>query len=423
MTRLLSRRTVRVRLALLYAGIFLLLGTALIAVIVLATKSNPTVVTATPKPNLVVPGGPKAPTPPTLHVRPGRGGSTVVVTPGRGRSSIHITLPADALVQQHAADVNRLVVVAWIVLALTALVSIPLGWFAAGRMLRPVREITRRTRSISAGNLHERLALEGPRDEFTELGETLDDLFARLQTSFEAQRRFVANASHELRTPLTVERTLLQVALADPNASAATLRATCEELLAAGREQEALLEAMLTLAASESGIVQREPLDLAEVAAHVLDKPRTEIDAGGLSVTSDLNSAATTGDPDLLERMLANLVDNAVQHNIPAGTVHVHTGIEDGRPFAEVANSGLMIAPAEVPVLFEPFRRMGRQRVGDSGHQGLGLSIVRAIATAHGGTVEATPGSNGGLTVVVRLPVPDPAPDLPVDGEHEPDES
>jgi signal transduction histidine kinase len=423
MTHLLGRRTVRVRLALLYAGIFLLLGTAVIAVIVLATKSNPPVVTATPNPNFVVPGVPTVPTVPSVHVRPGRGGPTVVIRPGRGLRSIRVSPPADALVAQHTADVNRLLVVAWIVLALTALVSIPLGWFAAGRMLRPVREITRRTRSISAGNLHERLALEGPRDEFTELGATLDDLFARLQTSFEAQRRFVANASHELRTPLTVERTLLQVALADPNASAATLRATCEELLAAGREQEALLEAMLTLAASESGIVQREPVDLAEVAAHVLAKPRAEIDAGGLSVTSDLNSAATTGDPDLLERMLANLVDNAVQHNIPAGTVRIRTGIDEGRPFAEVANSGVVIAPVEVPVLFEPFRRMGTQRVGDSGHQGLGLSIVRAIATAHGGTVDATPGSNGGLTVVVRLPAPDPAADVPVQDEGEPDES
>jgi len=398
MTELLSRRPVRVRLALLYAGIFLLLGTAVIALIVLATRSNPPVVTATPNPFSTQRSSQALP--PRL----------------RSGGVIRIQVPAtSALLQQHEADVNRLLVVAWIVLALTAIVSIPLGWFAAGRMLRPVREITRRTRSISAGNLHERLALDGPRDEFTELGNTLDALFARLQRSFDAQRRFVANASHELRTPLTVERTLLQVALADPNASAATLRATCEELLAAGRDQERLLEAMLTLAASESGIERREPVDLADVAARVLAKPRAEIDAGGLSVASDLSPAAITGDPDLLERMLANLVDNGVQHNIPAGTVHVRTGVADERPFAEVTNSGVVIAPEEVPVLFEPFRRFGQQRVGDSGHQGLGLSIVRAIANAHGAAIDASPGPNGGLSIVVRFPPPAALPELPAE--------
>ena len=410
MTRLLSRRTVRVRLALLYAAIFLVLGTIMIAVIVLATRTATTVVTATPTRTFAVHGS--GPVPP----RPTKPGSA----PKPGVTSIHITPSVDELLQQHAADVNKLVVVAWVVLALTALVSIPLGWFAAGRMLRPIREITRRTRSISAGSLNERLALTGPPDEFTELGATLDDLFSRLQRSFDAQRRFVANASHELRTPLTVERTLLQVALADPNASAATLRATCEELLAAGRDQERLLEAMLTLAASETGVGERKPVDLADVAAGVLATPRSEIDAGGLSVTSELRPAATTGDSDLLERMLANLVDNAVQHNIPAGTVQVRTGVRDGRPFAEVTNSGLMIAPDEVPILFEPFRRLGQQRVGDSGRQGLGLSIVRAIANAHGATVDASPGRNGGLAIVVTFPAPDPAAELPVEDEPAP---
>ena len=151
-------------------------------------------------------------------------------------------------------------------LLLTALAALPLGWFASGRMLRPLREITARARTISAGNLHERLALSGARDEFTELGETLDELLARLEASFDAQRRFVANASHELRTPLTVERTLLQVALADPNASAETLRATCEELLATGRDQERLIEALLTLASSERGLERREPTDIGALA-------------------------------------------------------------------------------------------------------------------------------------------------------------
>ena len=379
--RSLARRSVRVRLALIFAFIFLLLGTVLIAVIVFGTRTAGTVASAVPAPQL-------------LLRRTSAAGQVIRIT------------PVDAVTLQHSADIARLLLVAWLVLALTALISIPLGWFAAGRMLRPVREITRRARLISAGNLHERLALPGPPDEFTELGATLDELLARLQTSFEAQRRFVANASHELRTPLTVERTLLQVALADPDVTAATLRATCEELLAAGRDQERLLDAMLTLAGSESGIERRESVDLARVAANVLAKPRAEVDASALNVGSDLSAASVTGDPDLLERLMANLIDNAAQHNIPAGTVHVRTGVQGGRPFVEVTNSGLVIAPGEIPVLFEPFRRLGQQRVGgDNGRQGLGLSIVRAIADAHGATVDATPGPNGGLTVLVSFPV------------------
>jgi len=396
MSRLLSRRTVRVRLALIYAGLFLLLGTVLIAVILLVANSPTTVAVSS-----------------SAHPTPLQ---RIVVNPRPHGQAIRVEpLVPNVAVQQHAADRSRLLLVVWIVLALTALVSIPLGWFAAGRMLRPVREITGRARLISAGNLHERLELEGPSDEFTELGDTLDDLLARLQASFDAQRRFVANASHELRTPLTVERTLLQVALADPNASAATLRATCEELLAAGRDQERLLDAMLTLTASESGIARRVPVDLATVAARVLAKPRPEVDAGGLHVGGELAPAATSGDPDLLERMIANLVDNAVHHNLSGGAVDVHTGVDEwGWPFVEVSNSGVVIAPVEVPGLFEPFRRLGQQRVGgDNGRQGLGLSIVRAIADAHDATIQAEPGPNGGLTILIRFPAPARAAKLP----------
>ena len=165
--------------------------------------------------------------------------------------------------QQHTADVDRLLAASWVTLALTAAASALLGWFAAGRVLRPLRQMTLTTRTISAGNLHERLALAGPDDEFKQLGDTIDELLARLERSFAAQRRFVANAAHELRTPLTFERTLVQVALADPNASADRLRATCEELLASGRDQERLLDALLTLATSERGLERREPVDLA----------------------------------------------------------------------------------------------------------------------------------------------------------------
>ena len=171
--------------------------------------------------------------------------------------------------------------------------------------------------------------LDGPADEFTELGATLNDLLARLEASFDAQRRFVANASHELRTPLTVERTLLQVALADPNATAATLRATCEELLASGRDHERLLEAMLTLASSERGLEHHEPADLATLAEEVLEMPRPRARAQQLTLSTDLQPAMTYGDPALIERLISNLVDNAVRHNVPGGHVEIRTAQTD----------------------------------------------------------------------------------------------
>jgi signal transduction histidine kinase len=364
----------RVRLALIYSGLFLALGTALIVVIVLAQRTGSTVSVAK-----------------SIH---GAGGS-VSVTP-------QVIGVPNFVSAQHNADLARLIVVCWIVLALTAAASFPIGWFASGRMLRPLREITARARTISAGNLHERLALPGRRDEFTELGETLDELLARLQAAFDAQRRFVANASHELRTPLTVERTLLQVALADPNASAATLRATCEELLAAGRDQERLIEALLTLASSERGLEQHERVDLGAITARVLERPRPELERHRLELVAELEPALTDGDPDLIERLISNLVDNALRHNVDGGDVHVSTRAEGDRAVLVVENTGQLIAPEEIQTMFEPFRRLGPPRTGsETGQHGLGLSIVRAIVQAHGAQLTAQPRAGGGLTMTV----------------------
>ena len=271
-------------------------------------------------------------------------------------------------------------------------------------MLRPLRQITARARTISAGNLHERLAITGERDEFTELGDTLDDLLGRLEASFDAQRRFVANASHELRTPLTVERTLLQVALADPNASAATLRAACEELLANGRDQERLIEALLTLASSERGLDRRERADLGALAARVLERPRAELEQHRIELEAHLESAITEGDQDLIKRLITNLVDNAVIHNLEGGRVDVITRTQDDRALLIVENTGLLIAPDEIETMFEPFRRLGRPRTGSAaGQHGLGLSIVRAIAEAHHAAIDARPRPGGGLSVTVAF--------------------
>jgi signal transduction histidine kinase len=292
-------------------------------------------------------------------------------------------------------------------MAVTAVAAAVLGWFASGRVLRPLREITATARTISAGNLHRRLALAGPEDEIRQLGDTLDELLSRLEASFEAQRRFVANASHELRTPLAVERTVLQVALADPNASAATLRAACEELLASGREHERLLEALLTLASSDRGLERREVVDLGELAGGVLEQARPEIDRRALQLIASIHPAPTTGDRALLERLVANLIDNALLHNDDRGRVEVGTATISGVAQLSVTNTGPTIPGAELERLFEPFQRLGENRAADAdGHFGLGLSIVRAIAAAHGAAFTAQPLGGGGLVVTVRFEEP-----------------
>jgi signal transduction histidine kinase len=237
--------------------------------------------------------------------------------------------------------------------------SLILGWLVAGRNLRPLRAIIATSREISARNLHSRLRLTGPRDEFLELGETLDGLFGRLEASFESQRRFVANASHELRTPLAAERTLLQVALADPAASEDSLRATCREVLELGGQQERLLAALLTLASSEGGIERWSRFDLAELARRTLAGRA----ADGITVEAALGPAATTGDELLAESLVANLVDNALRHNVPGGSMTVSTAISDGRAVLLVSNTGPVIAAHDVDRLFQPFQRLHGERL------------------------------------------------------------
>jgi signal transduction histidine kinase len=294
---------------------------------------------------------------------------------------------------------DRMVGAAVIGLAAMVVVSVVAGWLVAGRFLRPLWTITATARDISASNLHRRLELEraGRKDEFTLLAATLDDLFARLEAAFESQRRFVANAAHELRTPLTAERTLLQVALADPDATVDSLRAACGEVLTLGRAQERLIDALLTLATSERGLEHREPVDLAAIAGEV---------ARSRAATA-LGPADTTGDPRLVEILVSNLVDNAVRYNVPGGRVDVTTSAADGQALLRVSNTGPVVPPGEVERLFEPFQRLGGQRLGGerlAGGHGLGLAIVRAVATAHGATVTADPRPDGGLTVEVRFP-------------------
>jgi signal transduction histidine kinase len=307
---------------------------------------------------------------------------------------------------QRAADSHQLVVNSGIALAIAAVLAVLAGWLVAGRMLRPIRTITRTARKISSTSLHERLALDGPQDELKELGDTLDSLFARLEAAFEAQRHFVANASHELRTPLTAERTLLQVALDDPCTTSAAWRSTAREVLASSDEQARLIEALLTLASSESGLNEREPVDLAATVTATLAGLASETGRLGIRIDAVTETAPLDGDRLLTERLVANLLTNAIRHNLADGRVEVSTGVKEGRAVLTVTNTGPPVPSADIDRLFQPFQRLDRRRATFKDGHGLGLSIVRAIATTHDATVAAHPRPDGGLCVLVVFPQP-----------------
>jgi signal transduction histidine kinase len=289
-------------------------------------------------------------------------------------------------------------------LVVLVLLSVAVGWLLAGRLLRPVRVITADARDISASNLSRRLRTGRSDDEFTRLGDTLNELFARLEASFQAQRHFVANASHELRTPLTAERTLLQVALADPGADAATLRDACEQVLALGARTEHLIDALLTLATGERGIEQPAPLDLAGLAAHVVETRAEAARRHRVRLDATLDPAPAMGDLRLAESLIANLTDNALRYNVPGGWAEVTTATRDGRAIVSVRNTGQEVPLAELNRLFLPFQRMGTERANHQAGHGLGLAIVRAIADAHGASLTATARTGGGLEVAVIFP-------------------
>ena len=305
---------------------------------------------------------------------------------------------------QSDAALHQLLINSAIALAIMAIISIWLGWVIAGRALRPLRMITNAARDISANNLHQRLNLQGPDDELKQLGTTFDDLLGRLEGAFDAQRQFVANASHELRTPLTLERTLIEVALADPEADTESLRRTCRQVLAVGEQQERLIEALLTLSRSQRGLDVHEPVDLAAIAASAVGA----VDRSGLRVVDAVEPARTTGDARLVERLVANLISNAVCHNEPGGYLSVSTETMGDRAVLTVTNSGPKISPAELPRLFRPFQRLNVGSTGDTLGLGLGLSIVDAVARAHGATIDAVAGEDGGLRIEVAFPAAQP---------------
>ncbi len=391
----LPRRTARLRLTLLYGSLFTVCGAGLLGftfwLFYRATAGKQLLPpAATKNVQVAMPPGRSSPPPaPCRHVHPSRLAQCVEGL-GEGRA--------------HAFDLHALLEQSGIALVVMAVLAFALGWLVAGRVLRPLRSITATARAISATSLHERLALAGPDDEFKELADTLDGLFARLEASFTAQRNFVASAAHELRTPLTLDKTLLQVALRNPRSTAERWRATGAELLESGLQQERILEALLTLATSEAGIGQHQPADLAKVATACLESAAAEAGRRGLHVETSLGPAPMLGDPDLITRLVANLMDNAVRHNVPGGTVEVSTAQRDGQAVLTVANGGPVIPPGEIGRLMQPFQRLATARSSDGDGHGLGLPIVRAIAAAHGAALATRARRGGGMHVQVSFP-------------------
>ncbi len=403
----LPRYTIRLRLAILYGGVFLISGTLLLALIFLTVRysTHGTVVSAQGAVARLVERH-------SVQVAPP--GATLSVVPEslairHARAQAH-QLGAVA-VNVNNSDLHQLLIWSFFAMAIMAIASMGLGWLIAGRVLRPLRTITTAARDISATNLHQRLALDGPDDEFKELGDTFDGLLARLDASFQSQRQFVANASHELRTPLARLKTLVQVALADPNASVESLRATHERVLASEDQLEGLIEALLSLASSERALDRREPVDLATVTGEVIAGRQPEIERRGLRLDATLDAARAEGNTQLLERLVANLVDNAITHNLAGGRIDVMTATEAGQAILSVANDGPVIQPEELERLQRPFQRLGAERITQGGGHGLGLSIVHAIATAHGAAVSTRAQPDGGLDVEVRFPVRSPRTD------------
>ncbi|MFD8600586.1 histidine kinase [Streptomyces sp. TSRI0445] len=393
----LPHSTIRTRIALVYGGVFLVLGTALLATVNLASRAGT-----------------------ETEARAIASTAVVVVPPGYTVNGPFIARsstgsPTAYELTDHVSDAAGKQLLNWSFAALLVMTAgaVGVGWWIAGRVLRPVHAMTAKARRLSEKTLHERIASSGPDDELKELGETLDALLGRLEKAFDSQRRFIANASHELRTPLATQRAAIQIGLDDP--SPEDLVRTRQTLLDTNRRSERLIEGLLVLARSERGLAtdEREVVRLDHVVREETARypaARSEgAGGGGPEVNVSVAACSVRGNRLLLAQLVANLLANAVTYNVPGGSVQVALSKEGA---LLVCNTGPVVSEADVAGFFEPFRRgEGRDRMGPG--SGLGLSIVRSIAVAHGGTVTAVPGpEGGGLAVTVRLPVdqaPEPA--------------
>jgi signal transduction histidine kinase len=386
------RPTIRIRLTVLYGGMFLIAGVLLLWIIYLlaaqAIRQGAELpfklITATIQPV-------NCPALPSGDQR---------VTPSEFNTALSSCM-------QHQRDIalNTLLKRSLLALIGLAVVAFAFGYVMAGRVLAPLGRITRTARSVVSTDLKRRIELDGPDDELKELADTFDEMLDRLERSFDAQRRFVANASHELRTPLAINRTLLEVQLSDPGVSV-DLQQLGKTLLATNERSEQLVEGLLLLARSDNEIVDRKPVDLAEAASQALEQTRGEADAKGVALRSSLAPAVVQGNGVLLERIALNLVQNAVRYNVPeGGWVTVDTVVQSGGALLIVSNTGPVVPAYEIDNLFEPFRRLRTERTGSDKGVGLGLSIARSVARAHGGVISAEPREGGGLVMRVAIPM------------------
>lgn len=379
--------TIRTRLSLLYAGAFLVASLVLIAFIYLFLGQ-------------VIDQ--------QFMIRTAPGTPPLGETPGEISQTQRIV---DVMIRRARSDTLQTMLIASGVIALVmTVIAGAIGWLVAGQALQPLRDITATARRVADRSLHERIALTGPRDEITDLADTLDAMLERLDRSFDGQRRFIANASHELRTPLTITRTLLEVALLDSRENE-KVRQLATTLLAVNQRHEKLTDGLLTLASSEQHARNLAPVDLGEIARHLASELRPLAESAGVRVETDLRPGIVAGDAFMLERLVQNLIENAIQYNLPAdGWVRVRTGMAGEEVELTVDNTGPMVPAHDVPGLFEPFRRLAAtERLAGGGRAsivrgaGLGLSIVRSVAQAHGGDVTATPRAGGGLSVRLLL--------------------
>jgi len=382
------RPTIRIRLTLLYGGMFLIAGILLLSIIYLLAAQALNVGSELP-----------------FKIVEGKVTSDICNLPDQA-SPAEFNNAMNACVneqRQHALD--NLLSRSLLALLGLAVIAFAFGYAMAGRVLSPLGRITRTARAVAGSDLSRRIELDGPDDELKELADTFDDMLERLQRAFTAQQRFVGNASHELRTPLAINRTLLEVHLSDPNAPV-ELQQLGKTLLATNERSEQLVEGLLLLARSDNQIIERKPVDLAEVATQAIDQVHAEADAKGVQIRGKREPAVVQGNGVLLERIALNLVQNAVRYNVAEeGWVEVTTEVQHGQAVLVVSNTGPVVPAYEIDNLFEPFRRLRTERTGSDKGVGLGLSIVRSVARAHGGHIYAQPREGGGLVMRVILPI------------------
>ncbi|MEW1700318.1 sensor histidine kinase [Streptomyces sp. NPDC093249] len=389
--RPLLRPTIRIRLTLLYGGMFLIAGILLLSIIYLFTAQALTD-SVSELPFKVVEG----------KVQPTTSWCELPVQ-GTGEQ----LNDAVSVCLRHQSDLALEDLLRRSLFALLGLsiIAFAFGYAMAGRVLSPLGRITRTARQVAGSDLSRRIELDGPDDELKELADTFDEMLDRLERAFSAQQRFVANASHELRTPLAINRTLLEVHLSDPGGPV-ELQQLGRTLLATNERSEQLVEGLLLLARSDNQIVERKPVDLAEVAERAVDQVHAEAETKGVEIRGVRAPAVVQGNGVLLERIALNLLQNAVRYNVPeGGWVEVTTETRPGRAVLVVSNTGPVVPAYEIDNLFEPFRRLRQERTGSDKGVGLGLSIARSVARAHGGRIIAEPREGGGLVMRVTLPI------------------